>query len=132
MTGHLLDWCFAPRVSMCTLLAWGGTLTLLAHTHSAIAAGISASALLGFGLSSEADVTPDLIARYCVLKNFSMLYGLSWIAYAFGAAIGPVIVGSSFDRAGGSDQLHQAVFSALQGRSVSHSLPAAIRPTASR
>ena len=88
--------------------------------------------LLGFGLSSEADVTPDLIARYCVLKNFSMLYGLSWIAYAFGAAIGPVIVGSSFDRAGVSDQLHQAVFSALQGRCVSHSLPAAIRPTASR
>ena len=117
---------------MCTLSAWGGTLILLAHTHSALAVGISASALLGFGLSSEADVTPDLIARYCVLKNFPMLYGLSWIAYAFGASIGPVIGGSSFDRAGGSDQLQQAVFAALQGRSVSHSLPAAIRPPASR
>jgi MFS family permease len=99
VTGHLLDRCFAPRVSMCMLLLCCGSLILLAHTHSAVA-GISAAALLGFGLGSEADVTPYLIARYCGLKNFSMLYGLSWTAYAFGAAIGPVILGRAFDRAG--------------------------------
>jgi MFS family permease len=63
-------------------------------------AGISAAALLGFGLGSEADVTSYLIARYCGLKNFSMLFGLSWTAYTFGAAIGPVITGRAFDRAG--------------------------------
>jgi MFS family permease len=81
------------------LLLCCGSLILLARTHSA-AAGISAAALLGFGLGSEADVTPYLIARYCGLKNFSMLYGLSWTAYAMGAAFGPVIIGRAFDRTG--------------------------------
>jgi len=99
VTGYLLDRCFAPRVSMCMLLLCCVSLILLAHTHSAVA-GISAAALLGFGLGSEADVTPYLIARYCGLKNFSMLYGLSWTAYAFGAAFGPVIIGREFDRSG--------------------------------
>jgi predicted MFS family arabinose efflux permease len=99
VTGHLLDRCFARRVSMCMLLLCCGSLILLAHPHSA-ELGIAAAALLGFGLGSEADVTPYLIARYCGLKNFSMLYGLSWTAYAVGGAIGPVITGRAFDRAG--------------------------------
>ena len=99
VTGHLLDRCFAPRVSMAMLLLCCCSLIMLSHTHSA-ATGIAAAALLGFGLGSEADVTPYLIARYCGLKNFSTLYGLSWTAYAFGAAIGPVVTGRAFDRAG--------------------------------
>jgi len=84
---------------MVMLLICCSSLLLLAHTHSA-AIGIASAALLGFGLGSEADVTPYLISRYCGLKNFSTLYGLSWTAYAFGAAFGPVIAGRSFDRAG--------------------------------
>jgi MFS family permease len=99
VTGHLLDRWFAPRVSMIMLLLCCGSLILLAHSHSA-AMGIASAALLGFGLGSEADVTPYLIARYCGLKNFSMLYGLSWTAYAIGGAIGPVVTGRAFDRAG--------------------------------
>lgn len=100
VTGHLLDRYFAPRVSMGMLLLCCASLILLAHAHSA-AAGITAASLLGFGLGSEADVAPYLIARYCGLKNFSTLYGLSWTFYAFGAAIGPVIAGRAFDHAGG-------------------------------
>jgi len=99
VTGHLLDRFFAPRVSMVMFLICCSSFLLLAHTHSA-AIGIASAALLGFGTGSEADVTPYLISRYCGLKNFSMLYGLSWTAYAFGAAFGPVVAGRSFDRAG--------------------------------
>jgi MFS family permease len=99
VTGHLLDRYFAPRVSMGMLLLCSGSLILLAHAHST-GIGITAAALLGFGLGSEADVTPYLIARYCGLKNFSMLYGLSWTAYAIGGAIGPVVTGRAFDHAG--------------------------------
>ena len=99
VTGHFLDRCFAPRVSLVMLVLCCGSMILLAHAHSA-AAGITAATLLGFGLGSEADVTPYLIARYCGLKNFSMLYGLSWTAYAFGAAFGPVVTGRAFDLAG--------------------------------
>lgn len=99
VTGHLLDRYFAPRVSMVLLVMCSGSILLLAHTHSA-GMGIFAAAVLGFGLGSEADVTPYLIARYCGLKNFSMLYGLSWTAYAIGGAIGPVVTGRAFDLAG--------------------------------
>jgi MFS family permease len=99
VTGHLLDRYFAPRVSLGMLLLCWGSMIILAHAHTAML-GIVAAALLGFGLGSEADVTPYLIARYCGLKNFSMLYGLSWTAYAFGAAFGPVITGRAYDVAG--------------------------------
>ncbi len=44
-------------------------------------------------------MTPYLIARYCRLKNLSRLYGMSWTAYAFGAAIGPVVTGRAFGQA---------------------------------
>jgi MFS family permease len=80
------------------LLCWG-SMMILSRAHTAMA-GIVAAALLGFGLGSEADVAPYLIARYCGLKNFSTLYGLSWTAYAFGAAFGPVITGRAYDAAG--------------------------------
>jgi hypothetical protein len=62
-----------------------------------------------------------------------MLYGLSWIAYAMGAAIGPVIVGRAFDRAGyyQSSFIKQLSLPCRAGV-IAHSLPAAIRPTASR
>ena len=108
ITGHLLDRWFAPRISMAMLLLCCGGMILLAHAHSALA-GITAAALLGFGFGSEADVTPYLIARYCGLKNFSTLYGVSWTAYAIGGALGPVITGRAFDLAGS----YQSSFIAL-------------------
>lgn len=82
------------------LLLCCSSLVLLTHARSA-AIGITVAGLLVFCLSSEADVAPYLIARYCGLKNFSTLYGLSWTFCAFGAAIGPVVTGRTFDHAGG-------------------------------
>ncbi len=100
LTGHLLDRFFAPRVSLALLLLSGVGLLVIAHAHTA-AAGIAGAALLGFGMGSEADVTPYLLARYCGVRSFSTLYGCSWTAYAIGGAIGPVLVGKVFDSAGG-------------------------------
>jgi MFS family permease len=100
LTGHLLDRFFAPRVSLALLLLSCVGLVIIAHAHSA-AAGIAGAAVLGFGMGSEADVTPYLLARYCGVKSFSLLYGCSWTAYAIGGAIGPVLVGKVFDSAGG-------------------------------
>jgi MFS family permease len=56
--------------------------------------------LLGIGLGSEADVAPYLLARYFGRKHFSVLYGLTWTAYAIGGATGPMVVGRFYDRAG--------------------------------
>jgi hypothetical protein len=36
----------------------------------------------GIGLGSEADVLPYLLARYFGRRHFSVLYGLTWTAYA--------------------------------------------------
>jgi MFS family permease len=81
------------------LLLSGAGLAIIAHAHSATI-GITGAALLGFGMGSEADVTPYLLARYCGVRSFSLLYGCSWTAYAIGGAIGPVLVGKVFDSAG--------------------------------
>jgi MFS family permease len=100
LTGHLLDRFFAPRVSLAMLLLSCGGLLIIAHAHSP-SDGIAGAAFLGFGMGSEADVTPYLLARYCGVRSFSLLYGCSWTAYAIGGAIGPVLVGKVFDATGG-------------------------------
>ena len=58
------------------------------------------AAVLGVGLGSEADVGPYLLARYFGRRHFSVLYGLTWTAYAIGGATGPLWIGHLYDRAG--------------------------------
>jgi MFS family permease len=57
------------------------------------------AAILGVGLGSEADVAPYLLARYFGRRHFSVLYGLTWTAYAIGGATGPLWIGHMYDRA---------------------------------
>ncbi len=99
ITGHLLDRLFAPFVSVGVLLIAGlGVLTIAYATTASL--GIAGAFLMGFGAGSEADVVPYLIAKYFGRSRFSTLYGLSWTAYAVGGAIGPVLMGHAFDKAG--------------------------------
>ncbi|MFP5238001.1 MAG: MFS transporter [Acidobacteriota bacterium] len=79
-------------------LAAAGTL-ILAFAASGWAALVGA-AILGVGLGSEADVGPYLLARYFGRRHFSVLYGLTWTAYAIGGATGPLWIGHMYDRAG--------------------------------
>jgi predicted MFS family arabinose efflux permease len=97
--GFLIDRISPQRMQTFVLvLAASGTL-ILAFAGSAGAA-LFGAALLGIGLGSEADVAPYLLARYFGRKHFSVLYGLTWTAYAIGGGIGPVVVGHLYDRAG--------------------------------
>jgi predicted MFS family arabinose efflux permease len=99
ITGHLLDRLFAPYVSLAVLLVAGLGLVTIAYANTA-AMGVAGAFLMGFGSGSEADVVPYLIAKYFGRERFSTLYGLSWTAYAIGGAIGPVMMGHAFDKAG--------------------------------
>ncbi|MBB5059412.1 MFS family permease [Granulicella aggregans] len=99
ITGHLLDRVFAPMVSLTVLLIAAAGIVTVAYATSA-PMGILGAFLIGFGAGSEADVVPYLIAKYFGRSRFSTLYGLSWTAYAVGAAFGPVLMGRAFDRAG--------------------------------
>ncbi|MBV9180350.1 MAG: MFS transporter [Acidobacteria bacterium] len=98
-TGLLLDRYFAAYIAAIMLAISGlGILALTAATSRPIA--LLGSALMGYGLGSEADVVPYLIARYFGRKHFAALYGLTWAAYAVGGATGPIVVGHFYDRFG--------------------------------
>ncbi len=95
-TGYLIDRFPAQRIQTLILtLAAVGTLTLAFAGTSAWA--LFGAAMLGIGLGSEADIAPYLLARYFGRKHFSVLYGLTWTAYAVGGATGPLVIGHLYD-----------------------------------
>ena len=98
-TGLLLDRYFAPYIAA-LMLAVSGLGILALTTASTAATALAGTALMGYGLGSEADVVPYLIARYFGRKHFAALYGLTWTAYAVGGATGPIVVGYFYDRTG--------------------------------
>lgn len=96
--GFAIDRVSPERIQSCVLaLAAVGTF-ILAFASSAWVALLGA-AILGVGLGSEADVGPYLLARYFGRRHFSVLYGLTWTAYAIGGATGPLWIGHMYDRA---------------------------------
>ena len=98
-TGFLIDRFPAQRIQTAILLLSASGTLILAFSGTSATALIGA-ALLGIGLGSEADVAPYLLAGYFGRKHFSVLYGLTWTAYAIGGATGPMVVGHFYDRAG--------------------------------
>lgn len=95
-TGYLIDRFAAHRIqSFILLLSAIGTLVLAFAGTSRIA--LLGAAILGVGLGSEADIAPYLLARYFGRKHFSVLYGLTWTAYAVGGATGPLVIGHLYD-----------------------------------
>jgi MFS family permease len=104
IVGWLLDRFFGARVAFVISLVTALGLFLLAHANS-FPAGCLAAALIGIGAGGEADITPYLLTRYFGLRAFSTLYGLTWTFYAAAGAIGPVILGRSFDLTGSYSSL---------------------------
>jgi MFS family permease len=103
-TGWLLDRFFGSRVAfIVTLLAAGG-LFLLARASN-FPEGALAAALLGIGVGGEAAITPYLLSRYFGLRAFATLYGVTWTFYAAAGALGPVLLGRSFDLTGSYSSL---------------------------
>ena len=99
LIGFAIDRVSPQRIQTFVLiLAAAGTL-ILAFAGSGLSAFVGA-AILGVGLGSEADVGPYLLARYFGRWHFSVLYGLTWTAYAIGGGTGPLWIGHLYDRAG--------------------------------
>jgi predicted MFS family arabinose efflux permease len=104
LTGWLLDRFFAARVSFGLLTAAAIGTFVLSGARS-LEAGMLGAALIGIGMGGEADVTPYLLSRYFGLRSFSVLYGLTWTFYAIAGAIGPVLMGKTFDLTGSYEAL---------------------------
>jgi predicted MFS family arabinose efflux permease len=97
--GFLIDRFSPQRIqTFVLLLSVVGTLILAFAGTSPVA--LVGAAILGVGLGSEADVAPYLLAHYFGRRHFSVLYGLTWTAYAIGGATGPMAIGHWYDRAG--------------------------------
>jgi predicted MFS family arabinose efflux permease len=97
--GFLIDRFSPQRIQTFVLLLSAMGALILAYAGTSPVALIGA-AVLGVGLGSEADVAPYLLAHYFGRRHFSVLYGLTWTAYAIGGATGPMAIGRWYDRAG--------------------------------
>jgi MFS family permease len=98
-TGYLLDRFFVVYVAVpffCgsalgILLLWSGVAEGLAFV---------AAVLVGLGQGAEFDILPYAISRYFGLLAFGEIYGYTFAAVTLGAAVGPFVMGVSFDATG--------------------------------
>jgi predicted MFS family arabinose efflux permease len=98
VSGFLIDRIFASYVATVFWLApIGGFALLSGGTGLLPAAGVI---LLGLGLGTEVDLIAFLISRYLGLRAFGTLYGLFFMMFGLGGAIGRFLCGYLFDLAG--------------------------------
>lgn len=98
-TGYLLDRFFAPYLAVyffCgsalgIVLLWSGVVGGLAFV---------AAVLVGLGQGAEFDILPYAISRYFGLRAFGEIYGYTFASVTLGAAVGPLVMGVSFDATG--------------------------------
>ncbi len=97
-TGYLLDRLFAPRVAVAFFgaAALGIGLLWLGTAPVAFAGGF----LVGLGLGAEVDIIAYLTSRYFGLRAFGEIYSWAFAAFALAGALGPLLMGASFDRTG--------------------------------
>jgi MFS family permease len=97
-TGYLLDRLFAPHVAAVFFggAALGIGLLWLDTTPFAFAGAF----LIGLGLGAEVDLIAYLVSRYFGLRTFGRIYSSAFAAFALAGALGPLIMGASFDRSG--------------------------------
>ena len=98
--GWLLDRFNAARLLACLCLAVIASLLLLVYSHGRLSDALAAL-LLGAVLGAEVDFTAFLIRRYFGNAAFSRLYGIAFGIFALAIGIGPLLLGISFDHAGG-------------------------------
>lgn len=98
-TGYLLDRFFAPHLAVYFFCASALGIILL---WSDVIGGLAfvAAVLVGLGQGAELDILPYAISRYFGLHAFGEIYGSTFAAVTLGAAIGPLVMGVSFDATG--------------------------------
>jgi MFS family permease len=98
-SGYSLDRFFAPRVAMFFFSGAAVGMALLWSSATGSTAYVGAF-LVGIGMGAEVDIIAYLIGRYFGLRAFGEIYGYAFASYAFAGALGPWLMGLSFDRTG--------------------------------
>ena len=78
-----------------------GTVPLLLAFGKGPATGYVAAVLLGSAIGAEVDFVSFLVRRYFDQAAFGRLYGIAFGLFILGTAVGPVLLGYSFDHLGG-------------------------------
>lgn len=99
MAGWLMDRFFAPRVAFCFALLPVIGAVLLANDFSA-AGAVLAVILIGLAAGAEVDVLAFFIGKYFGTRHFGFTFGWVYAAWSTGAAFGPSIAATLFDRFG--------------------------------
>jgi predicted MFS family arabinose efflux permease len=97
--GLMLDRWFSPWATAATWFAPFMAFLLLMGGDGA-AAMIVAAALLGFGLGCESDALAYIASRAFGLRHVGAVYGLVFMAYGIGAAVGPALFSVVLQRGG--------------------------------
>jgi MFS family permease len=94
MSGYLVDRIFAPFIAAFFFLLPCLGIYLLDSTVAPVAGIIS----LGLASGTEIDMIGFLTSRYFGMKRFGQLYGYLFAFFVVGSAIGPAMMGLSFER----------------------------------
>src|SRR6267154_359648 len=94
LSGYLVDKIFAPFVAASFFLLPCLGIYLLNSTISPVAGIIS----LGLASGTEIDMIGFLTSRYFGMKRFGQLYGYLFASFVIGSAIGPFMMGLTFER----------------------------------
>jgi len=94
LSGYLVDRIFAPFVAAFFFLLPCLGIYLLDSTISPVVGIIS----LGLASGTEIDMIGFLTSRYFGMKRFGQLYGYLFASFVVGSAIGPFMMGLTFER----------------------------------
>lgn len=117
LCGYLLDRFHAPHVAVAFIaLPAVGVLLLLSSADPKVTA--AGAVLVGLGLGAEVDLIGYLQSRYFGLRAFGQVYGYLFAVFTVGAAIGPFVMGATFDAAGSYRPILMAFVAVLAGAAV--------------
>lgn len=98
-TGILIDRVHAPFVA-CTFFIGGAIGIFLLRGTTDYNTLLIATVLIGLTIGAEGDLISFLVRSYFGLRSFGTLFGIAFSGYGLGAVIGPIGLGSWFDRHG--------------------------------
>jgi MFS family permease len=102
IAGYLVDR-FPPHLVAAGLFLGVVVGLVAAFGASDIRLALVFAAMAGLGFGAETDLMPYLIAHHFGLSSFGRIFGWLYGAFAFGAVLGPLLMGVVFDTTGSYD-----------------------------
>lgn len=112
VTGYLLDYVWGPLIAAIAALATATGIGLLFLAPLGTMSYVGA-ALLGFAVGAEIDVMAVLVSRYFGTRYFASIFGQLNASFFLCSALGPAVVGLSYDLTRSYAPVAPAIIAAL-------------------